>query len=152
MRRPCPDTRLMVSAAMVVGLLLCLAPGAADGSILLPDDVVDMQHFAWDADGNDAASSSSKPIDDPVPLDDQYENPSDPLAQLLGPGYPTGNSLSGSSSSVGGASGAGSSAISSACSLPLSDSHIVGRTLSEQRFTLPMPPGNELLRPPQGAV
>lgn len=130
-------------------MLLCLAPGAADASILLPDDVVDMQQLAFDVDVNNAASSSSQPINDPVPLDDQYENSSEPLAQLLGLGYPTGNSLSGSSSSVGGASGSGSFAIAAACTLPLSDSQIVGRTLSEQRFTLPMPPCGDLLRPPQ---
>ena len=141
------DTRLSISAAVAIGLLLCLAPAGAEASILVAKDSVDVEQILGGVEGNDSTSGSDRT---PAPLKDhngEDGSDQDHLTQLFTPNSSSGSSSSGTSSS-GGSSGANSFALASGTSLD-PDAELVAWFNGEQRFTLPMPPGNDLLRPPQ---
>ena len=126
--------------ALVVGLVVCLTAATSPAAILLPSD--------WD--GTTQTSGAMGSTDQsPAPVEDLYEDSSDecPQAPFLTPNSPSGGSSSGASS-AGGSGVPGSFAILSTASVSFGVD-LFGWTLSERRFALPMPRGNDLLRPPQ---
>ena len=115
------------------------------------EDSLDVMQILADAGGN-ATSSTSNGGPDRVPEPvrheyDENETRDDQLIQLF-----TANSSSGSSSCgtslSGGTSGAGSFALAAPI-LAIFDANVLVWVVGEWRFALPMPVGNELLRPPQ---
>jgi len=63
---------------------------------------------------------------------------------------PSSGSTTSSPSSGSGASSASATTLGSATAAMLNDADVVRWVAGEQRLSLPTPPGNDLLRPPQG--
>ena len=97
------------------------------------------------------ASSSSTPANskENSPAQGGDEDSDTPGEFLLAFQVSPEGTTSGASTSTSGTGGTSTSPLDSAAIVSLSDSELVVWLCSEQRFSLPMPPGNELLRPPQ---
>jgi len=99
------------------------------------------------------SSSSSEPLPMPAdgPGDDRNDDgcpaPSEVIF-IASPASP-GSGASGTSTSLGGSSGTSVFPIDSAAASLFSDTGLVTWLCGEQRFTLPKPRGNDLLRPPE---
>jgi len=144
--------------AGIPGVMVCalfaasvLFAANAQGSIIVPvSSAVDVEAFLDDlaygatcgAGTAGATADGSSLPEQPFELD---------LAQRLAATLsPTGGTTSSTSnSSTGGTSGSGNTSIHSVSSVTLVDLDLVGWVQGEARFALPMPPGNDLLRPPQ---
>jgi len=142
----------LLSACMLLAATCVFLTNNARGSIIVPDDDValgDFDKFLADLDkpeSSSGASTGATPSEQPIERPSERE-PSRRLAAALSP---TGSSPSNTStSSTSGSSGTGSTPIYSAAATTSLDLDWIGWCNGEARYALPMPPGNDLLRPPQ---
>ncbi len=150
----------------LLAAMLWAIPSTSQASILLPEQVpFDLEQLAADADsdsafsdstGTSAGAASSSTSEDSsghqaaTPDIRLLLEPTEPdQAGLLQTSTSPGGSSTGTSSSSSGSSGSSVSPLASSAAANLSDAELVAWISSEQRFSLPTPPGNELLRPPQ---
>ncbi len=139
----------------LLAAILWAVPVSLQASILLPDETpLDIEQLLADADlqSGSSSSSSTSPEQCPagVPLNRQHDDTDQPSEVLfLQSQTSTGGTTSGTSTSTSGTSGTSVFPIDSVAAVALSDVELVAWIGGERRFTLPMPPGNDLLRPPQ---
>ncbi|QEG36014.1 hypothetical protein [Bythopirellula goksoeyrii] len=134
-------------AGLVKGILPCLAvlllfsAEAAEASIMRPE----MPEFKFEEIASDLGTSA--------PADPSPESPAEPsLAEFVihhALGSSGGSSSSSSSSPSPTSSSNSTLAINSLTVSSLADLSLTGWVCGEQRFSLPIPPGNDLLKPPQ---
>jgi len=136
------------------------ASGSVEASILLPDESpMDIEQMLADADSrrsSGASSASSSPngssheSTNGLFAGSNHNNTDRSIVAIFSlTQTSTGGTTSGNSTSTSGSSGTSTFPIDSVATVSLSDIEFVAWVSSERRFTLPMPPGNELLRPPQ---
>jgi len=160
---------MRLSVPMMAALLLAtgffgFAGGSIEASILLPDESpMDIERMLADTDSRRSASASagasgassssngsSRNLTTELPAGNNRDNAEQPIAAILSlTQTSTGGTTSGNSTSTSGSSGTSTFPIDSVATVSLSDAEFVAWVGSERRFTLPMPPGSELLRPPQ---
>ena len=139
----------LISILLVGSLALLAGPLTAKASIwtleVVSPDVEEMLASAEAASTSAATSSSGSNPTPSAPHDERDDSEDELLMWLLTANSSTGGSSSGTSSSSSGANG---SAL--ACDVsPTFDADVVASVCGERHLTLPMPPGNDLLRPPQ---
>jgi len=127
--------------------LLSIGTSASASILLLEDSFVDVELMLADS-GSGASSSAPAPNTDREPSDDDSD-PNAPSELLSAFQMPPEGSTSGASSPTTGSGGTSSSAFDSAAVVSLSTPELVAWLGSEKRLTLPTPPGNDMLRPPQ---
>jgi len=154
-------------AIMVV--LLCAGAGSVEASIILTEaPLLDLERLdnggldmgrllvETDAPSGESSSGSSSSSRDPQeqPLDDdnRSEDPDRRADILFAPSQSSsGGMSSGASSVTGGPIATGSFAINGTARVLCTGSELSTRVGDDPSFTLPIPPDNELLRPPQVA-
>jgi len=143
------------SRAWPAGCLLAMfvamvASSTAQASIICPEPAAigfDDLLSASDAGASSASLGDSRSAPAERPSQDGKLRE---LARLLSPSaIPSGGSTSGTSASGSGASASSASALGSATAIVLCDADVVRWVAGDERLALPMPPGNDLLRPPQ---
>ena len=144
----------MALGAFVYGFAL----SNADASILQPQAIVsDFDQLLAQLEDSEESSTagntaSNSSADESLPAEDDQNTPHKArvLAGLLSPAHsPVEGSTTGSSTtSIGGSA---NTPIHSLSMTTCPNLALVGWIQGEARFALPMPPGNELLRPPQAA-
>ena len=128
----------MVASSTAHASIVCPEPAAIGLDDLLP---------AADANTSTASLGGSYSTPAKQPSQDGSERV---LARLLSlSAFPSGGSTSGTSASGSGANASSASALGSATAIILCDADVVRWVAGDQRLALPMPPGNDLLRPPQ---
>jgi len=143
---------------LLIAAMLWAFPGSLQASILMPEEVpLYIDQLIADAEAIEGASSSSAPVPadsrvlQPASNDrDDSNNPNEAIfvpSQMSTSPIPTGGSTSGTSTTS--TSGVSAFPIDSVTAASISDAELIAWVGGEQRFTLPMPPGNDLLRPPQ---
>jgi len=129
---------------------LALGAAQADASILLPEaPAVDVAALLAPVDDSAGAGAGTRNTDR-SPSEKDAPNDAERLAQHLLPteGPSSSSSTSSSSPSSGGHNSAGAASLHSVAATS-TDLGLHGWLHGEQRFTLPTPPGTDLLRPPQ---
>jgi len=98
-----------------------------------------------------ASSSSSIPLNDlpEAPADGEDDSPTPSEVVFIASQASPGGSASGTPSSMGGSGGTSGFTIYAGAAVTLFDRELVAWVDGEQRCALPVPPGNDLLRPPQ---
>ena len=132
---------LLKGLLLGIAVAIVFSAGVADASIMRPE----MPEFKFE-ESSTSQSSSSAPAD-PAP-----EAPAEkPIVDLVALQALSGGSGSSSSSSSGSSPTSSNStvALGSLTVSSLADLALSGWVSSELRFSLPTPPGNDLLRPPQ---
>jgi hypothetical protein len=144
-----------------LAVIVCwVLPNSLQASIILPEEVpFDLEQLIAQRDVAAASSSSSQtsprrsaPVFGskapwgmpPRPGELLYALSLESILPAAG-----GGSSSGASTSSGGTSGTTTSPIDTTAAVPLAATDLVRWISSEQHLALPMPPGNDLLRPPQ---
>ena len=136
------DQRLIWFCALAVcAFVSCWQVSSAHASILLPD----APEFNVDEYGSNDFSGSGSGRQ---PAEDIDDHQPDESHLLLATDAPANSNSSGNSSSSGGVAG-GSSPYALGHLRGASDLNLVGWVTNPARFALPMPPGTDLLRPPQ---
>jgi hypothetical protein len=136
-----------------IGRLLCIAvlwssvTTVAQASIEVPK----CPAFVLELELDNAVGAGPRNDKSPAPSAEQRQTRDDSALTQVFYGITQGSSSSGTSTTSAGAGGTGFNAVAvgSIASGFFSDPVITGRLSSERRFTLPLPPGNSLLRPPQ---
>lgn len=134
-----------------------LASSSLEASILIPDESpMDIEQMLADTDSrrssgaSSSSSSTSRESTAELPAGNNRDDADRPIIAIFSLAQTsTGGTSSGSSTSTSGAGGTSTFPIDSVASVSLSDAEFIAWVGSELRFTLPMPPGNDLLRPPQ---
>ena len=146
-----PRSRWLLAVACMA-LFCALDVRSASASIMLPNEVpVDLEALLSDtATSAQPTDDSSHPSGRRSPVEQTQDQRLTAKSALVD--SPTGSSSSTSGSTTGSSSGHGNGGQSpfhtlSAATAP--DLLLVGWNQGEARFSLPEPPGNELLRPPQ---
>jgi len=142
-----------IPGVMVCALFAAIAlfTASAQGSIIVPvSSAVDVEAFLGDlASGASCGAGTAGATADGSSLPEQ------PFKLDLARRFAATLSLTGgttsstSNSSTGGTSASGNAPIHSVSSVTLVDLDLAGWVQGEARFALPIPPGNDLLRPPQ---
>lgn len=128
---------MLLAFAVVAGIFVLSAESAQAG-IVLSNDLTSLV-------GEPAAAAESKPSR--LPADDSVPQPFSPLIHRFADGGNAGGMTTGSSAPT---SGAAVQALAGAthCEIPALESS--GRLYAAEALCLPVPPANDLLRPPQG--
>ena len=141
-----PTTRCIICAA-----ILWFSAVAVDthASIVVPEGQPFSVDLNLDAGASTGAGSSDERSSPAAPSDEDrnrhdYDRATGQDAFSFG-----GSSTGTSTSSSGNSGGSNTFAVRSVDADLFSDPAIAGWLSGERRFSLPMPPGNELLRPPQ---
>ena len=137
-------------AILLVGSLALLAgPLTATASIWTLEVVVpDVGELLARAEAASTSAATSTNGSDRAPYDEGDDSEEDLLTRLLAANSSTGSSSSGTTSSSGSGNGSAPSALT--CGLAsATDADLVASICGERHLTLPMPPGNDLLRPPR---
>jgi hypothetical protein len=136
----------------LVASLLWVGVSSVEASIILPEESQLGGEWLFAGFEASSGSSSSAPKPDEQPLDEDRQ-PDDPDPRDDGLFTPfqsdSGGTTTGTSSVATGASPTGSFVVNSTAHVPCADTDMSTRVSGEQSFTLPIPPDNELLRPPQ---
>ena len=127
-----------VSSSAAQASLVCPEPAAIELNDLLP---------AAGAVASTAGSCGSSSAPATAPSENGSER--EQARQFSPAAIPSSGSTSGTSSSGSGTSGSTGTALDSVAAVVLCDADLVRWIAGERRFTLPTPPGNDLLRPPQ---
>ena len=141
----------LVASWAVVCCFFGLALSTAQASIMLPEaKAIDVEKLV--ADTNEGAGSTSASRAHEAPFDKPSENPAESeLVRLMAAALsPVEGSTSSNSTSGSGNGGSGNSPIQSLSFATIPNLALLGWIAGEARFALPMPPGTDLLRPPQG--
>ena len=148
--------RVLLAALLWATGFLGFASNTLQASILLPDQSpLDIESLLADTGsqpsaGASGASSSSRNSTPELPAQDDRNDRDQPIVAIFSPTQTsTGGTTSGTSSSTSGSGGGSTFPIDSVAAVSFSDEELVTWACNEQRFSLPMPPGNDLLRPPQ---
>ncbi len=156
--------RALHACAPLAFIVSWVVPGMLQASLMLPKEVAfNLEQMIAQRDATAAASSSAKaPSRRTTTAQQRKTTPNIQLAHPEGPGkwlfalsqahpFPTagGESNSGTSTSNGGTSGTSQFPVDSAAAVSLSTTNLVRWLFDEQHLALPMPPGTDLLRPPQ---
>ena len=152
----------LLSVPLMVVLLWAI-PSTLQASIQLPDEsLVDFKNLDQMLSSSESSmgasssprSGSTESDRQGVPTNDRrVHDPRVPSqAGLLPTSTSSGGSTSGTSTSSSGSGGTSMCPLASGAAANLSDAELVAWLSGEQRFSLPMPPGNELRRPPQALI
>jgi hypothetical protein len=137
-----------LASCLLATVAATLLGSTAQASIVCPElATIELEDLLPAADVGTSSGSRSAPAEEPSEDGNEQE-----LARLLSPSaIPSSGSTSGTSSSGSGAGGSNATALGSVAAIVLCDADVVRWVAGEQRLTLPTPPGNDLLRPPQSA-
>ena len=144
------------SMALMVTVLWADA-GSVEASIVLTEGpLLDVERLLAESDGpfgsgsSGSSSSVPNPEEQPFDRDSRRDDPNLSNDALFGQFQPvSGGTTSGTSAVASGTSATGTFAIDSTACVPLADTELLTWVGGERSFTLPTPPDNELLRPPQ---
>lgn len=141
------------SMAMVV-VLLCMGAGSVEASIILKDSLLDAEPLFVETDATSSSSSSSAHDSDEQPLggDNRPEDPGPRGDALFSPSQSSSGGMSSGASGVSsGPIATGAFAINCIARVSCTANELSTRVGDDPSFTLPIPPDNELLRPPQAS-
>ena len=142
---------LHASMALMVALLWADA-GSVEASIFFTEEPLrDVEQLPAPADTSSSSSSSTGDQDQQPADEDGRHGDTDPwYANFLGQPQPSSRGMgSETSASTGGACATGTLGINPTARVPVTDTELTSLVAGEHSFTLPIPPDNELLRPPQ---
>jgi hypothetical protein len=141
---------LRLALSMLCMLVATVVGSSAHASIVCPEPAsVSLEDLLSAADAKSASSCASHSAPVEQSSQNEYERELARLLSLSPSAIPSGGSTSGTSASGSGAGASGVSALSFATAIVLCDADVVRWVAGDQRLALPMPPGNDLLRPPQ---
>ncbi|MHB8863001.1 MAG: hypothetical protein ACYC6N_11395 [Pirellulaceae bacterium] len=136
----------------LIAVMLWAVAGQLEASILTPDQAAsDIEKLLDDVVSESFSLSSALCAGGQVavPLDREAHDSQQPSEVLISDITFPGGTSSGTSSSTGGAGGTSSFPANCVAAVSLLDTELIAWVGGEQRFGLPQPPENELLRPPQ---
>jgi len=144
------------SVALVAVLLWAGAESVEASIIVAEQPSMEVEWLLPDAGASSGSGSPSSrlpvrnPDEEPLDRDSRHDDRNLPNNVLFAPSQPfSGGTTSGASTAGSGANAGGAFVINSATQVPCTDIELVGRVAGERSFVLPIPPENELLRPPQ---
>lgn len=133
-----------LAACALAVVLVSTFSAAAHASIVGPQtSAINLADLLPAAGAGSSAGSHSAPAKVPSREGEK------PVGLYSPTAIPSGGSTSGTSTSGSGASGSNVSALVSVAAIVRCDGDVVRWVTGEERLALPMPPGNDLLRPPQ---
>jgi len=153
MRRASTYIWLSHAGTALAVALLCAYAGSVEASIFLAEEpLLADEHVLGDDDGLSGASSSSSSDRTPAEPPPGEDGSGVPEYIRLAHSQPDSSGMStGASASAGGPATGGAFAINPTATVSLTAANLVTRLGGVPSFTLPTPPDNELLRPPQAA-